>query len=404
MPSASSLDRADHCPPSHYLPVTRGAAAVYALRGTGVHDFIVRWRDHFGKDRDAALAEVPDDAPHRALCEALPLDAIPDGGKLEVAFAYDPSTDTARILGYNIGRAYKEHGAQPHEVCGTADLVGTADGTVIVIDWKSGFGFVPKWQLRFLALAACRALGLSRAKVCNWFLREDGTIREDKDSVDEFDAFDLDQIAAEVRATLSRLRISYELDADHPSVTGGAWCQYCDCKPHCDLQTGLAKRALGMDLSEAFTPERAMEAALIASMVKEWAESVEAGLREYAKTTPFPDGKGNIVKEVERSTTKIVAAKAQPVLRQVFGDAVADAARESKVTQASIERALKANRKGPLAPAKRQAMEALRRAGAAFESTHREVRPVRDAAAPMAALQLDADGGFRPLLLSSGSV
>jgi hypothetical protein len=402
LPTASSIDRADHCPPSHWLPLA-GADTVYGARGNGVHDFIVRWRDYLGKDRDAALSEIDEDAPHRALCEALPLDAIPEGGKLEMALAYDPTTDTARIIGYNIGRAYREHGALPHEVCGTADLMGTADGCVIIIDWKSGFGVVPKWQLRFLALAGCRALGLTRAKVCNWFLRENGTIIEDQDSVDEFDAFDLDQIAEDLRGVLSRLKAAHTAAGERPSVRGGAWCEYCECKPHCDLQTGLAKRGLGLKLPEALTPERAMEAWLMFEMLEDIAAAGKAGLREYAKQHPFADGKGNRVQQVERESTKLIPEKALPALREEFTAELAEAACERKLTQASLERALRAKNMGkPLAPLKRQAMKAMAARGGVVVGKRLEVRPVKDGKAPTAALQLGEDGSILPLVLTGG--
>jgi hypothetical protein len=402
LPTASGIDRADHCPPSQWLP---GASteSVYASLGQGVHDFIVRWREYLGKDRDAALAEIDEDAPHRALCEALPLEAIPEGGKLEVAFAYDPETDTARILGYNIGRAYREHGALPHEVCGTADLMGTADGVLVIIDWKSGFGIVPKWQLRFLALAGCRALGLTRAKVCNWFLRENGTIIEDQDSVDEFDAFDLDQIAEELRGVLARLRAAHAAAGPEPSLRGGSWCQYCECKPHCALQTGLAKRSLGMKLAEPMTPERAMQAWLMFEMLEDLAAAGKAGLREYARQHPFPDGQGNVIKQVERESTKLIPEKALPALREEFTAELAEAACERKLTQASLERALRAKNMGkPLAPLKRQAMKAMAARGGVVVGKRLEVRPVKDGKAPTAALQLGEDGSILPLVLTGG--
>jgi hypothetical protein len=402
MPTASSLDRADHCPPSHWLPLA-GAESVYAILGKGVHEFIVRWRDELGRDRDAALAEIDEDAPHREFCEAIPLDALPEGGKLEVAFAYDPETDTARIIGYNIGRAYREHGALPHEVCGTADLVGTADGVLIVIDWKSGFGIVPKWQLRFLALAGCRALGLSRAKVCNWFLRANGTIIEDEDSVEEFDAFDLDQIAEDLRGVLARLKAAHAAASERPSVRGGAWCEYCDCKPHCDLQTGLAKRGLGMKLVEPMTEQRATEAWLLFDMLEGIAAAGKVGLREFAKQYPFPDGRGNVIQQVERSSTKLIAEKALPALREAFSPELAEAACERDITQASLERALRAKNIGkPLAPLKRRAMKAIEQCGGVVKERRKEVRPVKDAKAPIVTLRLDENGVVKPLVLTGG--
>lgn len=80
------------------------------------------------------------------------LSLVPEKSDAEVAYAMGPD-GTVRVLGYNIGRAYDEHGAGPHDICGSLDVV--ADDRVI--DFKTGQPRVAardSWQLRFGAVVA----------------------------------------------------------------------------------------------------------------------------------------------------------------------------------------------------------------------------------------------------------
>jgi hypothetical protein len=109
--------------------------------------------------------------------------------RAEIAYAYDPVTNTARKLGEDIGRAYEEHGLLPHEVPGTADVVWLEpdedtqrrDDIVVVHDWKVVFGsgaHVPppelNYQLHTLALCAMLVSGTKRARVQVCILDEHG--------------------------------------------------------------------------------------------------------------------------------------------------------------------------------------------------------------------------------------
>jgi hypothetical protein len=55
------------------------------------------------------------------------------------AFAYDPETDECRLLGFDIGRTYIEHGWDPtREIPCTPDGVGLSPDSALIVDWKSG--------------------------------------------------------------------------------------------------------------------------------------------------------------------------------------------------------------------------------------------------------------------------
>jgi hypothetical protein len=414
MPSASSMDRADRCPPSHWLPLDR-ITSPYAIGGNGVHDFIVCFFAVYLLDkaagvapaRKAALEKVPKVAPHRGLCEALPLEALPEGGKLELAFAYNPQTDTARVLGVNIGRAYSEHGALPHEICGTADCVGKVGDVLHIYDWKSGWLPVGAWQLRFLALAAARALGMSRVRVANWYLREDGRIFEDDDSVAEFDALDLDDIADDVRRVLSKVGVSQGLDEGGHlhNLSAGDWCRWCECKASCRLQVGLVKASFGMELREPLTIEAATEAWLVLDQVEDSLKLMRNGLKEFARTNPFPVGDGKQMQETDWPFTEIDEAKAIAVLEKKYGPEIAEAAAPRSLSQASMDRALKTLGK-PLAPLHREAMAAIEAVGGVRKGTTVQVRPMKfEGAAKTFVLRVEQqDGTVRPKVLPVGEV
>lgn len=104
----------------------------------------------------------------RAVHAARWLDARRDTPMLgEVAFALDHAKGTARVLGIDINRQYEAHGALPHELCGTADLVAFDGWTVTIYDWKSGqFVTDSVWpQMRGLGEAARLALGAEAVRL-----------------------------------------------------------------------------------------------------------------------------------------------------------------------------------------------------------------------------------------------
>lgn len=84
-------------------------------------------------------------------------DVVPAGvsARAEVSYAFDFDTMTSRKLGENLGRDYGELCAG--EIPGTADLVYTSGGRLVVVDWKTGdrFDASKYWgQVKFLLLCA----------------------------------------------------------------------------------------------------------------------------------------------------------------------------------------------------------------------------------------------------------
>jgi len=338
-PSGSSMDQAAACAPSHWLPRAGRPATVWGDRGKGVHDFLLRARD---VGRDEALALIGTDEPHRKLCEVIPLESLPKGGHLEIAFAYDPETDTGRVLGENIDRKYLEHGLLPHEIPCTMDLVGVEGDTLIIPDWKSGFAdlgpAVRAWQLRFGSLAACRALGFTKARAMFWFLREDGSTHGD-DDVAEFDAFDLGQIASEVRDLVARLKASAE--SGRAETNAGPWCKYCECKSSCPSQVGMAQALMKLGPTGELTTGRASELWSRLEHYDAIAKQAWAELEEFAKHTPFPVAGGRMVKQVIGERKELDANKTLAALKELHGEEIAIKAMTIEASQEGIKRALR---------------------------------------------------------------
>lgn len=374
------MERAIECPPSHFLPTVGDVTSYAALVGIVVHDFIVRARE---AGRDEALTDIPEDAPARLFCEQLQLDRLPQGGQLEVAYAYDPRTRTARVLGLNIGRKYKQHGLLPHEVPGTADLVGVVGDTVIVIDWKTGFWSLGpaerSRQLRFLALCACRVLGLTKARVAFWYLREDGAIH---DASAEFDAFDLEAIADEIAAGVQALERAAAVAAPVPNVSRGQWCRFCESKEHCPGYRNIIGELVQLKPGAPLDREKRGQAWMLLEQLRPLVEQMDATLRDWAKEDPFPTPDGRTVRPVLVKKERLDLDVSHRVVSTMLGAAVADRAVRRSISKDGLHEAVRAHAKSTgqkIAPMEREVLKAIADAKGVTTYTETQVRAVKTA-------------------------
>jgi len=377
LPTASQLDRVLNCPASHVLPQVRQQSEA-ADFGTGVHRFLQQAHE---LGRDEALAEIPGDAPHRALCEQLPLDELPAGGRREVSFAWNISTGVARIIGSE--RDYSS--ASADEYCGTADAIGSAGGVGVVIDWKSGryVGTPAKsGQLRFLSLCLAHVLDLDEVRASFVYLRDDGTFYRDEVM---FDGFDLAAFAMQLRALPARIAEQQaKIDADRqPDVSNGPWCRFCPAAPACPAKTALARSFGGVlvtvrDRISALSPDEAGRVYARALEYQTLVEQVIAGLKDVARVTPLELPDGRVLRETTvKIPTKVDAAVAEMVLSEIYGHDVASAAVtvEKSTSLAAIETALRRRAApGELAGLKRETVEAIRARGGLREGSTVQVR------------------------------
>lgn len=187
----------------------------------------------------------------------------------------------------HVGRQGRDYtAAPPDDFCGTADLVAVCPGMVIVYDYKTTQpGQTPadaSDQLRALSLMAARAYGKPKAAYAAIIVDENGCWPEDLVTLD---AFDLDGIAAELRALL-------EKDHTNSEPTPGPHCseRYCPARAACPVTTGAmgdtlvkADRLIRHKFSEQIaTPDHAAWLLTACELVEDGLKAVRGQLRAYA--------------------------------------------------------------------------------------------------------------------------
>lgn len=228
LPSGSAVPRAIACPESFSLPQIEVETDHRAARGTTAHEFLRRVLSG-EMERDEALALVPADDPGRAACEAADLDSLPRGGRHELAVAWDPATDEARVIGQDIGRRYEENGAdREREVVMSIDLCGDmVDRRAFVFDFKTGwpqYSARDSWQLRTGAVIWSILRGADEVLTGHIVVNDD--VRYD---LWEVDAIALADYKAQLREMVFRMKRQFDehrrykrisrsvLDQGHPN-------------------------------------------------------------------------------------------------------------------------------------------------------------------------------------------
>lgn len=148
---------------------------------------------------------------------------------VEVAFAWDPETDTAEILGKD-----RDYSRANGRLCGTADLVmTTATGAVMVWDYKTGDGSDAGPQLRGLGLMAARALGVESVTVAALEVRSAGVTEVCRE---ELDSFDLALVAGQLAELIAAIPDADPIPGEHCGQ------KYCSARLHCPVgQTAMAE-------------------------------------------------------------------------------------------------------------------------------------------------------------------
>lgn len=297
------------------------------------------------------------------------------GAKPEVTLAWDYVRDTARVLGQRLERAYSM--ATAAEYVGTADYLRVADGRAWVVDLKTGQGDVPhpsrNAQLRMLALAACRAHGVSSARIGILHAPEGRTAWWTWADVD---AFELEVIASDLRRLAERIGYSRRDVAQGrtPYLVLGEHCAYCPARHSCPARTAMARALASETLAEDW--KRGLDDdSVAAATLARWKAAqkvlaeVGAALHARAKDRPIALGNGEVWGP--RTTTREVidAEKAWLPLASLLGDEGAKAAMSLDTSRAGIERGVKAAKlagrvSGSIKAAVAQALDAVRAAGA----------------------------------------
>jgi hypothetical protein len=383
--TASSLQRYAMCAASAVLPRVESAPHERTVRGSAIHSFLEAVPV---VGREEALATVPEE--WRAACALIDLDALPlDGAKVaqEVTYAFNVATGKARELGRSLGRDYRGT-CKATEIVGTADVVGlSADGTAVYVDdFKTGRSELARaavnWQLRMLALAACRTYGARRAHVSLIHIEDNGTAWADRAS---FDAFDLDVIAADLRALVARVREAAEAVAAgaSPTCTTSDLCRWCPSLTYCPAQTALVRTVIGeLDTDPAggfatpVTVEQASTAWERLKSIKAAIKRAEQALYTYAAAHPIPLPGGMVLGPVETSREDVDGEIARRVLAEIHGAEVAERACDWSTSKAAIERALRplATKERKITHLKRDALAAIAEAGGVRRNVTTSIR------------------------------
>lgn len=376
--TGSKLPLADRCLGAVVLPGVRTESSDAALAGTGRHAYLRRVAE---VGRDAALAEIPTDAPWRGTCEGIEVDAIP-AGLWEAAYAYHPGTDTARLLGTDTGRDYS--GVNEYEISGTADLVTEAeDGSARpwVIDFKGSDAVDPpahNLQVGFYALCVARVWGVDSARVSICYVHSEGRLEWHHA---DLDGWDLAVIAAQVRSLWDRAREARAAGRT-PDLTAGLHCRYCPAFTACPAQVTLARELVSERDAAAETntlmlsDESAGKAWVKVAQYRQVLDRIEGALRERAmvRGLPLPDGSRLVVQESARRVLDV--DKTLPVLRGLVGDRAESFVERSIASSVveSIAREVAKARGEKLTTTREAVWSQLREGKAVKESTYVQLR------------------------------
>lgn len=233
LPTASKLALADECPPSFALPQMRETHET-AVEGNDLHDVLKRW---------SSDGEWPASPEHHKWLEAVAevVDDRFDGALAEAAYAYDVTTGSGRLLGYDLGRNY---GQTDTEFAGAADYVVDAGDVVEVWDLKTGL--TPQEPLEHHAQMkglACAA-GTFHGKPVRTMLLiapRDGQ-KPRIVAGPTYGAFDLLELGEWLRGIAERLAAAERATATYKRFSVGKWCGTCPARLHCPTQVAMIHR------------------------------------------------------------------------------------------------------------------------------------------------------------------
>lgn len=327
--SASSIPRLFECPTSALLP-QHDYKTKYAADGVDHH-----------ADIEAAIDVGDEDAiPPEVLALIQPGDEC----VTELAFAYEPDADTARELG-RITRDQYAALVRPGELPGKPDLIIKGNGRILVVDHKS---FEEVDQADRNAQAASYALMVARAwgyDECNVSI----VYKFRRPSHATLNALDLaahgDRLRT-LRSDIEKARATPQL-----FLNDGAHCKYCPaflsgCSRQDDLKRRIENGAL-VRQSEALMPladdDDAARALDLLERLKMFTARLSAAVYARATERPIPRRDGSVWGPRQTlGNRSIDGDAAYQLIREQYGQAVADKAVTREATQSGIKAALKA--------------------------------------------------------------
>lgn len=238
--------------------------------------------------------------------------------RVETAYAWDPVTDTAEVLGTD--RDYSKGG---HRLCGTADLVilVVVDGRVIaamVWDYKTGSGLDAGPQLRGLGLMVARAYSLDSVTVAALEVRKSGVTEVARE---ELDAFALASVAGELAEQIAAIATAEPAPGSHCGEL------YCPARLSCPLGTMAMAQVIPADALTAprqykltdpiKTPEHAAWALDVARLVAARCEAIKDEIKSLVPAEGWPLADGRVLREGQCETSAFDKHKALALCKQL---------------------------------------------------------------------------------------
>lgn len=244
--TGSGIERAMNCAAASVLPRVWSEPSVYAQRGTAIHAHLERLAHGLPEAESLALVDVE----HRDAAATVDTASLTDDLTLspEVALAYHPATDTARLIGQGLARDYSTVALD--EIPLTIDLAGKRQDHGVVRDYKTGHRNVTRagtnWQMVGAALAVSRAFDLDEMEAEVIYVRPGRDVYRD---TARLTGLELAGAAAELRALMPRVERDRArlANGEHVEPTEGSWCQYCPSKWTCPAKVGTLR--LGLDIA-----------------------------------------------------------------------------------------------------------------------------------------------------------
>ncbi len=332
--SASAIPRALRCIGSLVLPRQRYETA----------------SAEEGQDNHAEMEAAADIGNIDALPDAVRA-LIDEGDTLitETSFAYDVATDTGRRLASE-PRAYK--GLGPFELGATPDLAIYRPGKLVVVDYKN-FEEVDdadeNTQTATYALTLARAFGEDEVTVAIVYLG--GLLRP---SIATLSALDLDAHAERLKALHARVmqaRAAFR-EGIVPDLATGKHCKYCEafiangnlCPKWAEFKKdSMSELPLKVEMALPLaSDDDARWAVEVLERVDMFRTRLKAVIMARAAERPIPLADGRIYGKVQKlGKREIDADAAYALVRQKYGQEVADKSVQRKVAQKWIEDALK---------------------------------------------------------------
>jgi hypothetical protein len=251
--TGSGIERAMNCAAASVLPRVWSESSVYAQRGTAIHAHLERLAHGMPEAESLALVDIE----HRDAAATIDTASLADDLTLspEVALAYKPADDTARLIGQGLARDYSTVGLD--EIPLTIDLAGRRQDHGVVRDYKTGHRNVTRagtnWQMIGAALAVSRAFDLDDMEAEVIYVRPGRDVYRD---TARLTGLELAGAAAELRALMPRVERDRASMAagEHVEPTEGSWCQYCPSKWTCPAKVGTLRMGLEIAAGRQVVP------------------------------------------------------------------------------------------------------------------------------------------------------